>query len=87
MLFQQMVLEYILVYVYWNTSLSPRDMLITSRRRFNSTIFREEVITIATFGQFDIIEEMLSSSLVHQFLLVEGNQPSKTNLTSFCTGR
>jgi hypothetical protein len=25
--------------VHWNTSLSPQDMLISSRRHFNSTVF------------------------------------------------
>jgi hypothetical protein len=34
------------VHVHWNTTLSPQDMFIASRRRFDSIIFKE-VIMIA----------------------------------------
>jgi hypothetical protein len=38
-----------LINIHWKTTLAPQDMIISSRRRFNSSIFREIImITIST---------------------------------------
>jgi hypothetical protein len=60
------------VNVRWDTSLPTQDMLIRSRRQFNSSIFREVVI------------EMWQSLMVQQSLLVDGKRPSGMNLNLSC---